>query len=142
MNITLNLDDELLENAVNKGIRELSTAEISEIAKKAISEYMKSDSVISRVVFETHREWNGEIRVNREKLREFSQRLIERSFSDDELKAYREKAISKISELPIRDIITEAITKVLIDSMFYLNNKEILINEIIGRLRGERKENG
>ena len=139
MNITLNLDDELLENAVNKGIRELSTEEISEIAKQAISEYMKSDSVISRVVFETHRGWNGEISVNREKLSEFSQRLIERSFSDDELKAYREKAISKISELPIRDIITEAITKVLIDSMFYLNNKEILINEIIERLRGERK---
>ena len=127
MNLSIEVDDKELTEIVEKGIKNLSSETINEIAKKAISEFFSKKEVIEALAFQKVGYGGFCTVTDYDRPREWLLGIIKRSFSEDELKEYRQKLLKTIDEE--RDqIILKAITRAFADALVTEDFKKQLYN--------------
>lgn len=86
MKLTIDINDDELNSALAQGIKNLSDETITELAKDAISSYLQTDAGIESVIYRNKRSaWDTP------ELRPEILKLLENSFSNEEIESYRSK---------------------------------------------------
>lgn len=127
MNLSIEVNDKELTEIVEKGIKNLSSETINEIAKKAISEFFSKKEVMEALAFQKVGYGSFGTYTDYDRPREWLLGIIKSSFSEDELKEYRQKLLKTIDEE--RDqIILKAITRAFADALVTEDFKKQLYN--------------
>ena len=138
MNLTINVDDQEFSKIIENGIKGLSNETITELAKNAVSEYLSNEKVIQTLIFEKDRFGYG---TNLNIPRCWFIRLIENSFSIEELAEYRKKFFNLVDrdgkEIVI-SAIAEAFANLLVNDDMKTNLKIAFqkVNDLERRLNG------
>ena len=111
MTLSFEISDEDLNEIVKKGVKNLSDETITSIAKEAISAYLMQDRVLDGILFENY---GGYSRYDEPK-RWFLD-MLKNSFSDDEVKAYREMFLGTV-RANRQEIVVEALGQVFADKL-------------------------
>lgn len=86
MKLTIDINDDELNSALAQGIKNLSSETITELAKDAISSYLQTNEGIESVIYRNKRTvWDTP------ELRPEILKLLENSFSNEEIASYRSK---------------------------------------------------
>ena len=111
MTLSFEISDEDLNEIVKKGVKNLSDETITSIAKEAISAYLTQERVLDGILFENY---GGYSRYDEPK-RWFLD-MLKNSFSDDEVKKYREMFLSTV-RANRQEIVVEALGQVFADKL-------------------------
>ena len=109
--LSFEISDEDLNEIVKKGVKNLSDETITSIAKEAISAYLTQERVLDGILFENY---GGYSRYDEPK-RWFLD-MLKNSFSDDEVKKYREMFLSTV-RANRQEIVVEALGQVFADKL-------------------------
>jgi len=138
MNLTINVDDQEFSKIIENGIKGLSNETITELAKNAVSEYLSNERVIQALIFEKDRFGYG---TNLDNPRGWFIRLVENSFSIEEIAEYRKKFFNLVDrngkEIVI-SAIAEAFANLLVDDGMKTNLKIAFhkVDDLERRLNG------
>lgn len=133
MQFTIDINNDVLEKMVNDKISKFTEDEIEGIAKQVIINYVTKPEIMERIIFCTEKDWNGCYNSNRTKLSSFCENLISRSFSDEELRNYREKLYEEIKAINKEELVSDVMYKVFCKNMFTMENRgnlEMAMTEI------------
>lgn len=95
MQITVDINDDALREAMEKGVQSLSEETLTEMAKEALQAYMLDPKNIDDLVFRYGRDryYNQNAEVRPEILK-----LLTNSFSKEEIEEYRQKLFQAIDQ--------------------------------------------
>ena len=91
MQITVNIDDESLKAAMEKGIQGLSNEQLTEMAKEAMQAYMMDPRNLENIVFYKRNYITGT-----DKIRPEIMKMLLDSFTKEEVEEYRQKIFKLI----------------------------------------------
>lgn len=115
MQITVDINDDALREAMEKGVKGLSNEQLAEIAKEAVMTYMTDSNNIQEIVFERN-VYSRETRVRPEFLK-----MLMNSFSQNEIEAYRQKmfdVIEKHGEKLLTNTLAQVFSSMLLTEEF------------------------
>ena len=93
MKISIDIDDSELNEAISKGVKDLSADTITELAKDAVSAYLQTTVGIEKVLYKDRRNaWDAP------DLRPEIVKLLENSFTSAEVEAYRARIFKALEE--------------------------------------------
>jgi hypothetical protein len=95
MQITVDINDDALREAMEKGVKSLSEETLTEMAKEALQAYMLDPKNIDDLVFWSRR--NGYYNQNAE-VRPEIMKMLMNSFSKEEIEEYRQKLFQVIDK--------------------------------------------
>lgn len=122
MQFTIDINNDLLEKMVSDKILNFTEEEIDGIAKQVIIDYLTKTEIMDKIIFHTTKVWDS-VCVDKTELSPFCERLISRSFSDEELRNYREKLYEEIKAINKEELISDVMYKVFCKNMFTDENK-------------------
>lgn len=94
MKLSIDIDDEELKEVISKGIQELDTETITSLAKEAICSYLCTDDGITNLLYKPGvNRWDNQREIHPELLK-----MLENSFTKEEVEAYRRKFFNVIEE--------------------------------------------
>ena len=114
MNISIEIDDNALRTAVQKGVEELSSETLGDLAKQAIAGYLSDRNTIEKVLFKQDTYWNGGQRTNFSAPQDWFLEFLKRSYTEEETKKYRQLMFDTLEENR-RDILIELFAKAFSD---------------------------
>lgn len=91
MQITVNIDDESLKAAMEKGIQGLSHEQLTEMAKEAMQAYMMDPRNLENIVFDRRNYITGTDNIRPEIMK-----MLLDSFTKEEVEEYRQKIFKLI----------------------------------------------
>ena len=118
MKLSIDIDDNELNEAITKGIKGLSNETITELAKGAVSEYLTTQSGIKDVLYQKRDGYWGEPRI-----RDEVYKMLANSFSEEEIAKYR-KILFDVLEKEGNNLLLAALSKVIADLMCDSSFKE------------------
>lgn len=96
MQITVDINDDALREAMEKGVKSLSEETLTEMAKEALQAYMLDPKNLKDLVFKNSLS-NGYYNQNAE-IRPEIMKLLTNSFSEEEIEEYRQKMFQVIDK--------------------------------------------
>ncbi len=96
MQITVDINDDALREAMEKGVKSLSEETLTEMAKEALQAYMMDPKNLKDLVFKNLL-GNGYYNQNVE-IRPEIMKMLTNSFSENEIEEYRQKLFQVIDE--------------------------------------------
>ena len=131
MQITVNIDDEALNNALERGIQGLSNEMITDMAKEALQAYMMDPRNLKNIIF-SERTGYG---YSSPEIRKEIVNALMNSFTEDEIKEYRQKIFKTIDEHGDR-LLTQTLAQIFTNMLMTESVKYELaaqINSIANR---------
>jgi len=119
MNISIEIDDNALKTAVQKGVEGLSTETLEDLAKQAIAGYLSDRNTIEKVLFKQDTYWNGGQRTNFNAPQDWFLEFLKRSYTEEETKKYRQMIFDTLEENRkeiLIELFANAFSEVLINS--------------------------
>ena len=119
MNISIEIDDNALKTAVQEGIKGLSTETLEDLAKQAIAGYLSDKNTIEKLIFKESRYWGRDNYIDYNAPQEWFLELLERSYTEDETKKYRQMIFDTLQnnrEKILIELFANAFSEVLINS--------------------------
>ena len=95
MTLSIDINDQELKEVVEKGIKELSSETVGEIAKEAIKNYMQDPAVMKELLFEREKGISYTYFSNPQK---WFLDLFANCFSPEEIQEYRQKMLSVVEQ--------------------------------------------
>lgn len=95
MQITVNIDDEALNNALERGIQGLSNEMITDMAKEALQAYMMDPKNLKNMIFSESTRYGC---YSSTEIRKEIMNALMNSFTEDEIKEYRQKIFETIEK--------------------------------------------
>lgn len=119
MQITVNLNDEELDELVTNGIKNLSETAIQEIAKEALTAYLAKEMVMEKLIFEKRQYYNDNWTP-----REWIIAMLSKGFNGDEVAEYRDKMLDILKDDKKRQgLLTDTLAKAL-SSVFFSHDMQ------------------
>lgn len=118
MTLSIDINDQELKEVVEKGIKELSSETVGEIAKEAIKNYMQDPEVMKKLLFEREQGYGYTYFSNPQK---WFLDLFANCFSPEEIQEYRQKMLSVVEqdkEGIIIKTLAEIFSKMLVTDEF------------------------
>ena len=118
MQVTINLNDEELEEIIVKGVKNLSQSTIDALAKEALFKYLSQPTIMEKLVFEQINYYSDKYCP-----KSWVTDMIANGFDLDEMAEYRSKLLDTIKDEEKRkEILEETFAKALSSVLF---NREI-----------------
>lgn len=118
MKLSIDIDDNELNEAITKGIKGLSSETITELAKGAVSEYLTTPNGIKDVLYKKADGYRQE-----PKIRDEVYKMLANSFSEEEIAKYR-KILFDTLEKEGSNLLLAALSKAISDLMCDSSFKE------------------
>lgn len=121
MNLSIEINDEELSEIIEKGIKNLSDETITEIAKGAVSNFLSDKQTIASLAFQRINYSPYNRVIDYDSPRQWFVDLIKSSFSEDEVKEYRQKLLKTLDEEKdqiVLKAISRAFAKALVTEDF------------------------
>ena len=133
MQLTVELNDEKLKQAVMGGIEKLSEEAITELAKAAISEYLTKPDVIWDLIFKKPTNF-GSYRAmeTRTEPADWFINMISNTFSSEEIEEYRQQ-IFKTLEEKREGLIVNALAKAFSQTLMTFDMQEAIYDYMAKR---------
>ena len=131
MKLSIEIDDNELNEAVTKGIKGLSDETITDLAKGAISEYLTSQRGIDSVLYEKRDSYYREPRI-----RDEVYVMLKNSFTPEEVAKYR-AMLFNVLEHESSNLLVAALAKSISDLMCDSSFKEglsVRLNMLANRI--------
>jgi len=93
MKLSVEIADSVLDGAVQKGIEGLSNETITQIAKDAISSYLSDPKVMEKILFKERQYYSSGPELRNEIVR-----ILENSFTADEVEKYRKMLFAAVEQ--------------------------------------------
>lgn len=110
MQLTVELNDDELKNAIVGGIEKLSNETITELAKTAISAFLSKPDVIWDLIFKKPGNSYNSWRETRNEPAPWFTDMLTNSFSQEEVEQYRKMIFNTLEEHK-RDIVVDAMAQ-------------------------------
>ena len=122
MTLSLEINDEELNEMVSQGVKNLSEETIADFAKQAISTYLSDPKTIEYILFDRHGS-NGYYYADYSNPRKWFLQMLSNTFSEEEIKEYRSKFLSAVdnnkNEIIMGVLATMFSSMLLQDNMKY-----------------------
>lgn len=131
MQITVNIDDMALNAALEKGIQGLSNETITDMAKEALQSYMMVPRNLENMIFSQSIGYG----YSRPEIRQEIMNALMNSFTEDEIKEYRQKifeTIEKHGDHLLTQTLAQIFTNMLMTESVK-NELAVRINSIANR---------
>ncbi len=118
MTLSIDINDQELKEVVEKGIKELSSETVGEIAKEAIKNYMQDPEVMKELLFEREKGYGYTYFSNPQK---WFLDLFTNCFSPEEIQEYRQKILGIVEQEKegiIVKTLAEMFSKLLVTDEF------------------------
>lgn len=118
MTLSIDINDQELKEVVEKGIKELSSETVGEIAKEAIKNYMQDPEVMKKLLFEREQGYGYTYYNNPQK---WFLGLFANCFTPEEIQEYRQKILGVVEQEKegiIVKTLAEMFSKLLVTDEF------------------------
>lgn len=129
MTLSIDISDQELKEVVEKGIKNLSSETVGELAKEAILNYMRDPAVMQNLLFETERNYGYTCFKEPQK---WFLNLFANCFTPEEISEYRSKMLSTIEQNKegiVIKTLAELFSKMLVTDEFKYE-----LRDTIGRI--------
>ena len=120
MTLSIDINDQELKEVVEKGIKELSSETVGEIAKEAIKNYMQDPEVMKKLLFERSENYGYGYTCYSGPQKWFLD-LFTNCFTPEEIQEYRQKMLSVVEQEKegiIIKTLAEIFSKMLVTDEF------------------------
>lgn len=127
MTLSIDINDQELKEVVEKGVKELSSETVGEIAKEAIKNYMQDPEVMKKLLFE--REENNGYSYGYTRYtnpQKWFLNLFANCFTPEEIQEYRQKML---------DIVEQEKDGIIIKTLAEIFSKMLVTDEFIYTMR-------
>lgn len=131
MKLNIDLDDNELSEVVENGIKGLSDEALTDIAKKAVTEYLSDPNVMSTIAFGKS---SYSSYPNYDSPRQWFIDLLKNSFSADEIEEYRKKLFDHLNKQKDQ-IIVKALSLAFSEALLSSDMRNNIYHAICGGLR-------
>jgi hypothetical protein len=120
MTLSIDINDQELKEVVEKGIKELNSETVGEIAKEAIKNYMQNPEVMKNLLFECEKRYSYDYTYYSNPQKWFLD-LFANCFTHEEIEDYRQKMLSIVEQEKegiIIKTLAEIFSKMLVTDEF------------------------
>lgn len=129
MTLSIDISDQELKEVVEKGIKNLSSETVGELAKEAILNYMQDPEVMKNLLFESERNYGYTYFKEPQK---WFLNLFANCFTPEEISEYRSKMLSTIEQNK-EGIIVKTLAE-LFSKMLVTDEFKYELRDTIGRI--------
>lgn len=131
MKLEIDVNNEQLDEIINKGIKELSPETVAELCKQAIVDYVTKPEIIERIIFKSHIDRCGNYSyVDRDHFTDLFESIIMKGLSEDELKKYRELFFKQVGEINKTELMSNVMATVFVNSLMGSEERKAFIYEL------------
>lgn len=101
MQLTINIDDDVLSKSVEEGIASLDKEEIGKMAREAIINYLSQDNNLNKLLFnqQTFDSYSGQYRTtDYGKPRDWFINILKPTFTAEDVEPYKEKVLAMVDD--------------------------------------------
>lgn len=134
MQLTVNIEDETLNDLITQGVKSLSEETLTDLAKEALMNHLMSKEGLEAILYGAPTRYYGETR----ELRSYITKMLTNSFTKEEVEQYRQKLFQTM-ENDFDKLMSNTLAKVFVN-MFCTNEFQNELYNSMYRMINEVKQ--